>query len=276
VSRGITTSNNARVMATDDKYLELRNLKLNDGRIISFIDIEQQSKICIIGKDVKESLFNLANPIGETIKLEGDNYLVVGILEETGTSMGTNFDNSVLIPITSAKHLGSDTMINNLYIKIEDENNIDVGKMTIENYIMRKLQLTNDYISVSSQSQMLDTMESINNTFAILLGGIASISLVVGGIGVMNVMLVSVTERIREIGVRKSLGARRIDILFQFLVEAMVLSFFGGLLGVIIGIILRKIILFIRLYIYILKFNCIISVWNKYFNWNNIWNISSI
>jgi len=234
-------------MATDDKYLELRNLKLSDGRTISFIDIEQQSKVCIIGKDVKETLFNLANPIGETIKLNGDNYLVIGVLEEAGTSMGTNFDNSVLIPITSAKHLGSDTMIKNLYVKIEDESDIDVSRTTIENYIMRKLQLTSDYYSVSSQSQMLDAMESVNNTFAILLGGIASISLVVGGIGVMNVMLVSVTERIREIGIRKSLGARRIDILFQFLIEAMVLSLIGGLLGVIIGLGLRKIIILIRL-----------------------------
>ena len=250
-------------MATDDKYLELRNLKLSDGRTISFIDIEQQSKICIIGKDIKDTLFNLANPIGETIKLEGDNYLVVGVLEEAGTSMGTNFDNSVLIPITSAKHLGSDTMIKNLYIKIENESNVDVAKTTMENYIMKKLQLTGDYYSVSSQSQMLDAMESVNNTFAVLLGGIASISLVVGGIGVMNVMLVSVTERIREIGVRKSLGARRIDILFQFLIEAMVLSFLGGLLGVIIGIVLRRTFVFIRLYIYIFKFNCIISIWSK-------------
>jgi len=223
-------------MATDEKYLALRNLKLSDGRTISFIDIEQQSKVCIIGKDIKETLFNLADPIGETIKLNGDNYLIVGVLGEAGTSMGTNYDNSVLIPITTAKHLGSDTTIKNLYVKIEDENKIDENKKIIENYLMRKLQITNDYYSVSSQSQMLDAMENVNNTFAILLGGIASISLVVGGIGVMNVMLVSVTERIREIGVRKSLGARRIDILFQFLIEAMVLSLLGGVLGVIVGI----------------------------------------
>jgi len=177
--------------------------------------------------------------------------------------MGMNYDNSVLIPITSAKHLGSDTTIKNLYVKIEDENKIDESKAIIENYLMRKLQITSDYYSVSSQAQALDAMENINNTFAILLGGIASISLVVGGIGVMNVMLVSVTERIREIGVRKSLGARKIDILFQFLIEAMVLSLLGGLLGVIVGIGLRKNVLFVRLYIYIFKFNCIISIWGK-------------
>lgn len=144
--------------------------------------------------------------------------------------MGTNYDNSVLIPITAAKHLGSDSTINNLYVKIEDENKTEEGKTIVENYIMRKLQLTSDDYSVSSSAQMLETMENVTNTLAILLGGIASISLVVGGIGVMNVMLVSVTERIKEIGIRKSLGARRIDILFQFLIEALVLSLLGGLL----------------------------------------------
>ena len=240
VNRGQTTSNNARVMATDDNYLSLRNLKLESGRTISIIDIENETKVCIIGKDVKELLFNLADPIRQAIKLNGDNYTVIGVLEESGTSMGTNYDSAVLIPISTAKHLGTDSTINNLYVKIENENMIEQEKVIIENYLMRKLQITNDYYSVSSQSQALDAMENINNTFTVLLGGIASISLVVGGIGVMNVMLVSVTERIKEIGIRKSLGARKIDILFQFLIEAMALSLTGGMLGVIFGVGLGK------------------------------------
>ena len=205
VSRGQTTSNNARIMATDDNYLDIRNLKLAEGRTINIVDIENKTKVCIIGKSVKETLFNLASPIDETIKLNGDNYTVIGVLEEAGTSMGTDYDNMVIVPITASKHLGSDTSINSLYAKIENEDTINESIITLENYIMSKLQITNDYYSVSSQSQTLDAMANVSNTLSILLGGIASISLVVGGIGVMNVMLVSVTERIREIGVRKSL-----------------------------------------------------------------------
>lgn len=276
VSRGKTTSNNARVMATDDNYLNLRSLELKEGRTISIVDIDNETKVCIIGKSVKETLFNLADSIGETIKLNGDNYTVIGVLEEAGTSMGTDYDNSVIIPLSAAKHLGSDTTIKNLYVKIEDESRVDEEKAILENYIMSKLQITSDYYSVSSQAQMLSAMENANNTFAILLGGIASISLIVGGIGVMNVMLVSVTERIKEIGIRKSLGARKIDILFQFLIEALALSLIGGLLGVIVRTCFRKFIIYIRLHIRIFKLYSSSSIRIKCCNWNSIRNFSSI
>jgi len=254
VSRGTTTTNNARVMATDDNYLDLRNLKLSLGRTISIVDIENETKVCIIGKNVKDTLFNLANPIGETIKLNGDNYTVIGALDEAGSSMGTNYDETVLIPISTARYFGSDTTIKNLYVKIEDENKIDQSKLIVENFIMRKLQISTDYYSVSSQSQTLDAMENINNTLSILLGGIASISLVVGGIGVMNVMLVSVTERIKEIGIRKSLGAKKRDILVQFLIEALVLSITGGMMGVAVGLVLGKLS-------YLLEYTFVYSNW---------------
>jgi len=236
VSRGKAVPNRASVMATDENYLDLRNIKIEAGRTFSYIDIENQTKVCIIGASVKESLFNLADPIGEVIKINGDEYTVIGELEEQGSSMGVNLDNLVMVPISLAKSLGSDSKINNIYVKITDEKNIDGSKTVLENYIMRKLQITKDYYSVTSQAQMLEAMNSINSTFALLLGGIASISLVVGGIGVMNVMLVSVTERTKEIGIRKALGAKRGDILFQFLIEALVLSGLGGILGVIVRI----------------------------------------
>lgn len=148
----------------------------------------------------------------------------------------------IMIPFTTAKYLGSDTSIDSLYIKVLDENKINSTITTIERYIQSTLGITTDDFSVSSQDSMLDTVDSINNTLSLLLGGIASISLVVGGIGVMNVMLVSVTERTKEIGIRKALGAKRIDILVQFLIEALVLCILGGVIGVIFGMLLGEIL----------------------------------
>lgn len=161
---------------------------------------------------------------------------MIGELTAQGTSMGNNIDSMLIIPISTGIYLGSDTSINNLYVKVEDEDEMEVVTMSIGNYIEQTLSLSTDDYTVSSQDSMLDTMEEVNNTLSLLLGGIASISLIVGGIGVMNVMLVSVTERTKEIGIRKALGAKRKDILIQFLIEALVLSILGGIIGVVLGV----------------------------------------
>lgn len=236
ITRNTTEASSSSLMAVNDSYLNIANMSLKKGRTISIIDIENKSKVCILGSEVATTLFNLSEPVGEKIKIDGDNYTVIGLLEEKGTSMGNNIDEMILIPITTAKHLGEDTSITNLYVKVEDENKIDNTINRLENYIRQTLEISSDYYSVSSQDSVLDTMENVNNTLSLLLGGIASISLVVGGIGVMNVMLVSVTERTKEIGIRKSLGAKKVDILLQFLVEALVLSILGGIIGVGFGI----------------------------------------
>lgn len=236
-SRGTTTSSRASIIATNDNYLDITNVDLAQGRRISLIDIENSSKVCILGNDIAETLFGLVEPIGQNIKLDGDNYTVVGILSEQGSSMGTNIDSMIVIPLTAAKYFDEDTSINNVYIKVSDENKIENTSNLIGNYIRSNLLISSDYYSVTSQSSMLDAMDSINDTLTLLLGGIASISLIVGGIGVMNVMLVSVTERTKEIGIRKSLGATKIDILMQFLVESLVLSLLGGLIGVFLGLV---------------------------------------
>lgn len=235
-SRGTITSSRATIMATNDNYLEITNVDLSRGRRISLIDIENSSKVCILGNDIAETLFSLVDPIGQTIKLNGDNYTVVGLLAEQGSSMGTNIDSMIIIPLTTAKYFDEDTNINNVYIKVKDENQIDTTSLLIGNYIREKLLISSEYYSVTSQSSMLDAMDSISDTLTLLLGGIASISLIVGGIGVMNVMLVSVTERTKEIGIRKSLGARKRDILIQFLVESLVLSLLGGMIGLALGV----------------------------------------
>lgn len=238
VTRNGTTASQSNIMAVNDSYLEITNTTLQKGRTISIIDIENKSKVCILGSEIATTLFNLSEPVGEKIKINGDNYTVIGLLEEQGTSMGNNIDNMILIPITSAKHLGEDTSINNLYVKVQNEDMMDMTLNRIKNYIRQTLEISSDYFNVSSQDSVLDTMENVNNTLSLLLGGIASISLIVGGIGVMNVMLVSVTERTKEIGIRKSLGAKKIDILLQFLVEALVLSVLGGIIGIILGLLI--------------------------------------
>ena len=189
--------------------MNVTNLTISSGRVLSQIDLENNSKICLLGNDIAETLFSLSNPVGQSIKIDGDNYTVVGVLTKVGSSMGSNIDDMIMIPFTTAKYLGADTSINNLYIKVSDENKIDTTVSLIESFIEYTLGITTDYFSVSSQDSMLNTMDSINNTLSLLLGGIASISLIVGGIGVMNVMLVSVTERTKEIGIRKAIRSKK-------------------------------------------------------------------
>lgn len=189
--------------------MDVTNLTISSGRLLSQIDLENNSKICLLGNDIAETLFSLSNPVGQSIKIDGDNYTVVGVLTKVGSSMGSNIDDMIIIPFTTAKYLGVDTSINSLYIKVSDESKIDSTETLIENFIQYTLGITTDYFSVSLQDSMLNTMDSINNTLSLLLGGIASISLIVGGIGVMNVMLVSVTERTKEIGIRKAIRSKK-------------------------------------------------------------------
>ena len=236
VSRSGVASSKANIIATTPSYMDTMNLTISNGRLLSIIDLENYSKVCLIGNDLAEELFSLSNPIGQSIKIDGDNYTVIGVLTQVGSSFGQNIDEIIIIPFTTAKYLGSDTSINSLYVKVIDDDYIDDTSSYIESYISSSLGITTDYFSVSSQDSMLSTMDTINNTLSLLLGGIASISLIVGGIGVMNVMLVSVTERTKEIGIRKALGARRMDILLQFLIEALVLCLVGGFIGILFGI----------------------------------------
>lgn len=224
------------VISTNENYINVTNTEILRGRNLSIIDIENSSKVCIIGSEIVSDYFSLSNPIGEVIKLNGDDYTIVGVLKEKGD----NVDNSILIPITTLKYLNQDSSITSLYLEMNNSELSDITSLNVENYIRNLKQISTDYFSINTSSSVLEAMDNITNTMSLLLGGIASISLIVGGIGVMNVMLVSVTERIKEIGIRKSLGARKRDILFQFLTEAFMLCFIGGILGIIFGILLGK------------------------------------
>ncbi|HEX2927064.1 MAG TPA: ABC transporter permease [Ruminiclostridium sp.] len=236
VSEGSTDAGMVSVQGVSDNFLSMRKYTLASGRGISFIDLDNKSKVCVIGSDVGQTLLGYGNPVGKTIKIGGDNYTVVGEMAPQGTSMGMNADDTVLIPITTAKYISGSDDVTSFYIEATNENNVNIAQMSTEYYLRSALNATSDKINVSTQQSMLDSLASIQNTLTLLLGGIASISLIVGGIGVMNVMLVSVTERTKEIGIRKSLGATKANIMIQFLIEALVLSLLGGLIGIAAGL----------------------------------------
>ena len=252
VSRNNETSSKTSLIAIDSNYLDISSLELSKGRNISIIDIENKSKVCILGSEAAETYFNLSSPINETIKINNDNYTVIGVLKESDST-----DNAILIQITTIKYLNTDTSINNILLKIKDTTNIDKSTNEIENSIRSNYQISTDYFTVTSSTSILESMSNITNTLSLLLGGIASISLVVGGIGVMNVMLVSVTERTKEIGIRKSLGAKKKDIMYQFLIESLMLCITGGIIGILLGISIGYILTLFSIS-YTLKVNIII------------------
>ncbi len=228
-------SNKAFIEASDENCLHVRNLKLLHGRNLSPIDQENKSKVIVLGSVVANELFGTTDAVGQKVRLDGE-FVVVGVLQDQGQSMGLTTGNLALVPFSTAVGMGEGAGIDSFYAKARGEDGIDEAKQAIESYLAGSASVPAGQFSVVSQDEMLRTGNEIDGTMTLLLAGIAGISLVVAGIGVMNVMLVSVTERTREIGIKKALGARRADILVQFLLEALVMSVVGGTLGVAAGI----------------------------------------
>ena len=242
VSKGGEKMPNSNVFAAGEACVDVMGYELDKGRKFSRIDIDNGTKAVIIGSNVAKKLWKNSEPCGSEIKLNGDQYTVIGVLKSKGGSgaFGNDADNTVIIPFTSARYLGESTKITVIYIKADSDEFVEDATKNIKSYLSREKSLTSDSCYVSSAKEEQDAMEKFNQIYALVLGGIASISLLVGGIGVMNVMLVSVTERTREIGIRKSLGAKKKDILYQFLIESVVLSALGGLIGIISGCLLGR------------------------------------
>lgn len=239
LSVGTTVSNMAFVEASDENYVQVRNLKLLAGRNLSAVDRENRSKVIVMGSDAVSELFGSASDaVGRTVKLDGDEFTVVGVLQNQGQSMGLNTGNVAIVPFSTAVAMGEGAVIDSFYAKARSEDGVDAAKRAVESYLAGTANVQPGRFSVISQDEMLRTGNEIDGTMTLLLAGIAGISLVVAGIGVMNVMLVSVTERTREIGIKKALGARCSDILVQFLFEALVISIIGGAFGIAAGIVL--------------------------------------
>ena len=215
-------------------YAQIINQGVESGRYIIDADVNNRSAVCVIGTELAKDLYGNTNVVGNTIHIDGRKFKIVGVLESKGTSMSGSSDDSVVLPFTLAQRMLDSTTISSIYMSAVDAASVDDAQEVVEKFLYKKYQNESSY-NVMNQTSMLETMNETSSTLSLMLGGIAGISLLVGGIGIMNIMLVSVTERTREIGIRKAIGAKRRDILMQFLIESVVISGMGGVLGLLLG-----------------------------------------
>jgi len=246
VTFGKTTMSLA-VTGTNEEYPFVRNFMPADGRFLNEEDVLGEGRVAVLGSNVAEKLFPAdIYPLGQSIRINNIPFRVIGVMEKKGGGSFGSFDDIVFVPFTTAQqrlfpYLRSprgEPTLSLILSKVDSEDNIAQAVTDIENLLRERHNITyldEDDFSVINQADILDIFGSITGVLTTFLGGIAAISLLVGGIGIMNIMLVSVTERTREIGLRKAVGAKRRDILLQFLVEAMVLSLIGGIVGMILG-----------------------------------------
>ena len=234
------------IYGVSEEYLGIRKLVLKSGRVFNANEIKSMAKVCILGQTVIENLFGeCADPVGLSIRIKNLPFLIIGTLEDKGESgMGQDQDDLILAPYSTVqRRLAAIDYINGIYASAASEERSDAAMKEVEETLRRTHKLKesaeNDF-RVMSQSELIATVSSISDIMTILLGAIAGISLLVGGIGIMNIMFVSVTERTREIGLRMSIGGRGKDILKQFLVESMLLSVLGGALGVVFGYLIAE------------------------------------
>lgn len=235
-------NSNDSVIGTTPEFLSVRSFQVAKGRFIKDIDLRKNNRVVVLGSEIAQRFFGLENPIGKQIRIKNSSFKVVGVLEPKGAFLGNNQDDIVYIPLTTMANqiVGRQSVygINLTFISVsaKDENSIRAAQFQIENLLRLRHNITgeNDF-TVQTQQDILDIVGTVTGGLTAMLAAIAGISLLVGGIGVMNIMLVSVSERTQEIGLRKALGAREKDILTQFLIEATILAVLGGFFGTIIG-----------------------------------------
>ncbi|MPM42715.1 Macrolide export ATP-binding/permease protein MacB [bioreactor metagenome] len=222
------------ITGVSEEYLTIKALEMAQGRFIQYIDVARLQNVCVIGSYVNQEDFRNSG-LGQTLSLNGNEYTVVGVLTESADNTSSGDDNSVYIPYTNATRLNGNSRITQYLFSAADKDSSIKAKALIESKLQKVFEDDDAYM-VISMSEMMDVMGTIQGTVMTVLVAIAAISLLVGGIGIMNIMLVSVTERTREIGIRKSLGARGRDIRMQFIIEAGTTSAVGGIVGIILGI----------------------------------------
>ncbi len=237
-----STTWTSTVTGTVPAWQTVRAREMDAGRFFSTEELDQAQPVAVIGSTTAEELFPNGSPVGQTVSVNGQSFTVIGVLASAGSSLTSNEDDTVVVPLTTfAARLstsGSANSVSSIYLSGRDGDSLSAAYQQVNTALLAAHQTTADNadFSVSTQASLVQTATSITGVLTLLLGGIAGISLLVGGIGVMNIMLVSVSERVREIGLRKALGATPAVIRQQFLVEAGILGVLGGLLGVAIGI----------------------------------------
>jgi putative ABC transport system permease protein len=235
-------SKNARteVQGTTPTYFPIRNFEVEHGRPFNDLECDAMARVIVLGPVTAENLFATEDPIDKTIKINGINFRVIGVLKAKGDQGWFNPDDTAMVPYTTGmKQLFGLDYVREITCRVADGANIDATQEAIMQVMRKRHRIQPgqpDDVQIRNQAEMLANANEATQTFTFLLGSVAAISLIVGGIGIMNIMLVTVTERTREIGIRKAIGARNKDILRQFLIEAIIMSASGGLLGVAIGV----------------------------------------
>ncbi|MCM2533149.1 ABC transporter permease [Neobacillus pocheonensis] len=236
------TSAQVSLNATNAAYSTVRNINVSQGRFLTDLDIEFRQKIAVLGATTAQTFFGTDNPVGQFIQVDGTSFKVVGVLASKGSSLGSSGDDVVIVPLSTGERLVKNTNINTVYLQGKSQDQLDFVMAEVQAKMASMFPNNTDQFTVMNQKDLMDTMSSVTNTMTMMLGGIAGISLLVGGIGIMNIMLVSVSERTKEIGIRKAIGAKRRDVMLQFLIEAAVLSSMGGIIGILFGLGLGKIL----------------------------------
>ena len=234
---------NVNVIGTTPGFLPVRQFDVARGRFLTNLDIKRSNQVVVLGADLAERLFENVDPVGQQLRLKNVTFQVIGVLQSKGSNLGVDYDDAAFVPITTmANRIAGRTSpygieLTYLVAAAKNADSVDAAEFQITNLLRLRHKLTGeDDFSLRTQKDALETVGKITGALTVMLAAIAGISLFVGGIGVMNIMLVSVTERTQEIGLRKAIGAREQDILIQFMIEAVILSAAGGVLGTLIGV----------------------------------------
>ncbi|WP_079676869.1 ABC transporter permease [Planktothrix sp. PCC 11201] len=238
-------SNNASasIVGTTPEFLSVRNFDIAKGRFITDLDLKRNEQVVALGSELAQQLFGTEDPIGKSVRLRNLSLQVIGVMQPKGSSFGSNDDMNAFVPLTTMANriVGNrspyGTQVTFISISIDSQDNMRAAQFQVENLLRLRHKITNeDDFTVRNQKDLMNILGSITGALTLLLASTAAISLLVGGIGIMNIMLVSVSERTQEIGLRKAIGATQSDILIQFIIESVILSAAGGLIGTLVGV----------------------------------------
>ncbi len=235
VKSSMSSLDSIQTIGVYDDYQDIKEYEISVGRFVSDDDDSRRARVAVIGSEIASELYGGdSSALGQEISLDGTRFTVVGVLASKGTTATANEDEVVLTPYSTMQRIMKDSKMKTVYVSASSSDMVETAQENLETYLFGLTQDENGY-RIFSQSAILESLEESTSALTAMLGGIAAISLLVGGIGIMNIMLVSVTERTREIGIEKAIGATRKDILTQFLIEAIIVSGVGGLLGVLLA-----------------------------------------